>query len=214
VIDIVDQLNRIHRAVGAGELAGVSGRTVTVRRTYPAPVEDVWDACTNAERIGRWLMPVTGDLRLGGRYQLQGNAGGEIVACEPPHRLRVTWVAGEGAPSEVEVRLAPGTDGDTLFELFHIASVPPEMWDRYGPGAVGVGWDMALLGLGLHLSGNMIDDPAAWQVSPEAVAYVTGSSRAWGEALGASGADPNHVDAAVANTAAFYTGTAPADGAK
>ena len=61
----------------------------------PAPIEDVWDACTTAERIGRWLMPVSGDLRrLGGKYQLEGNAGGEIVSCEPPRLLRVTWALG------------------------------------------------------------------------------------------------------------------------
>ena len=31
--------------------------------------------------------PISGDLRLGGRYQLQGNAGGEILVCEPPQHL-------------------------------------------------------------------------------------------------------------------------------
>ena len=44
----------------------------------------MWDACTDPERIGRWFLPVSGDLRLGGRYQLEGNAGGEILRCEPP----------------------------------------------------------------------------------------------------------------------------------
>ena len=37
-----------------------------------------------------------------------GYAGGEILRCEPPRLLRVTWVMGEGPASEVEVRLAPG----------------------------------------------------------------------------------------------------------
>ena len=31
------------------------------------------------ERIPRWFLPVSGDLRLGGRYQLEGNAGGEVL---------------------------------------------------------------------------------------------------------------------------------------
>jgi uncharacterized protein YndB with AHSA1/START domain len=84
-------------------------RTVVVRRAFPAPIEDVWDACTTAERISRWFMPVTGDLRLGGKYQLEGNAGGEMLNCEPPRLLRVTWVMGEGPASEVEMRLSRAT---------------------------------------------------------------------------------------------------------
>ena len=35
------------------------------RRTYDAPIEDVWDAVTNPERISRWFLPVSGDLRAG-----------------------------------------------------------------------------------------------------------------------------------------------------
>ena len=85
--EIVDQISEAHRAVraGGGAVEGDGGsRTVLLRRVFPAPVEDVWDACTTAERIGRWLMPVSGELRLGGRYQLHGNAGGEVLRCEPP----------------------------------------------------------------------------------------------------------------------------------
>src|SRR4051812_39384460 len=106
MIDIVNQINNIRREVGTGQLAGDEVRKVLLRRRYEATVDDVWDACTNGDRIGRWFLPVTGDLRPGGRYQLQGNAGGEILRCEPPSLLRVTWVMGEGPRSEVEVRLA------------------------------------------------------------------------------------------------------------
>jgi len=124
--EIIDQISQAHRAVRAGSGGGNGGtvtRTVVVRRAFPAPIEDVWDACTTAERIGRWLMPVSGDLRLGGKYQLEGNAGGEILSCEPPRLLRVTWVMGEGPASEVEVRLAPGDGAETVLELAHTAVV-------------------------------------------------------------------------------------------
>jgi uncharacterized protein YndB with AHSA1/START domain len=211
VTDILAELDRIRREVGTGQLRGGEEHTVIVRRTYPAPIDDVWDACTNAERIGRWLMPVSGDLRVGGKYQLHGNAGGEILACEPPSRLRVTWVFGDAPASEVEVRLSAGPDGDTEFELSHIGAGPPDMWEQFGPGAVGVGWDLSLLGLALHLAGQVIEDPEAWQTGPEAAAYITGSSRAWGAALGAAGAPADHVDAVIANTTAFYTGAHPAE---
>lgn len=39
----------------------------------------MWDACTDPERIPRWFLPISGDLRLNGRYQLEGNAGGAIT---------------------------------------------------------------------------------------------------------------------------------------
>ena len=104
-------------------------------------------------------LPVSGDLRLGGRYQLQGNAGGEITRCEPPRLLGVTWEFG-GERSWVEVRLTAEGAERTRLDLEHEAHVPPEFWDQYGPGAVGVGWDGALLGLGHHLLGGPAVDPA------------------------------------------------------
>ncbi len=75
-----------YRRIGAGE-----ARTALLRRRYDASIEDVWDACTDPERLSRWFMKPTGDLRVGGTYQLEGNAGGEILRCEPPRALTVTW---------------------------------------------------------------------------------------------------------------------------
>ncbi|HEV2778010.1 MAG TPA: SRPBCC family protein [Actinophytocola sp.] len=207
MIDIVTQINDIRREVGSGRLGGSEARSVILRRRYDAEIEDVWDACTNAERIPRWFLPVSGDLRLGGKYQLEGNAGGEIVKCEPPRLLRVTWVFGELPPSEVEVRLSAGAGGDTTdFELEHIAIVDPEHWVQFGPGAVGVGWDLTLLGLGLHLRGGGIDNPGEWLQSPEAKAFMTRSSDAWRVAHEASGADPTEAAAMAQRTLAVYTG--------
>jgi uncharacterized protein YndB with AHSA1/START domain len=205
--DIVNEINAVHREVGRREFPSGAGRTVVLRRTYDAPIEDVWDAVTNPERLNRWFLPVTGDFRLGGKYQLEGNAGGEILRCEPPRLLAVTWIFGDpeqAGASEVEVRLASGTDGDTVFELVHAAIDDPERWAEYGPGAVGVGWDLALLGLTLHLRGESIDDPRAWEISPEAREFATTSSKAWGAANEAAGATSAEAAKAVANTTAFY----------
>lgn len=211
-MNIVDEINAIHRATGSRDVSGEEARTVLLRRTYDAPVEDVWDACTTAERIGRWFMPVTGELRLGGRYQLQGNADGEVLRCEPPKLLRVSWVMGE-APgfSEVEVRLAARDAERTVLELEHVAVVPPGMWDRFGPGAVGVGWDLGLLGLGLYLAGEPSGPEMAekWQYSDEARDFMTRSSGAWGTAYAASGAPEDTVAAAVDATTGFYVPARP-----
>jgi hypothetical protein len=61
-----------------------------------------------------------------------------------------------------------------------------------------------MLGLTLHLRGEAIDDPGAWQVSEEARDFYVRSSQAWGEANLAAGADPAAVASAVTNTTAFY----------
>src|SRR5262245_24297095 len=146
-MDFMDELTRGHR-----ELLDGKRKTMVLRRHYDADVEDVWQACTDGDRLRRWFAPVSGDLRLGGTYQVEGNAGGEILHCEPPSLLRVSWLFGENPGfSEVEVHLS-AKDGGTQFELRHSAEVPPEFWGQHGPGAVGVGWDLALLGLALYLS--------------------------------------------------------------
>ncbi|MFF8959085.1 SRPBCC family protein [Streptomyces sp. NPDC014894] len=217
--EITDRIDDVRREVGlrAGEdtaaregaAAGEEIRTVVLRRVYDAPVDDVWRACTDPVRIGRWFLPVSGDLRLGGRYRLEGNANGEILVCEPPRLLRVSWLFGESPGfSEVELRLSPegGQRGGerTAFTLEHAAVVPPGMWDRFGPGAVGVGWDLAVLGLGLHLRGATIEDPAAWQVSDEARDFIARSSEAWGAAYRASGAPEDVAASAARETTDFY----------
>lgn len=208
MIDIPGEIEAAHRAIGSKRIAAGQARTLLIRRTYDAAVDDVWDACTDADRIRRWFLPVSGDLRAGGSYQLEGNAHGDILACEPPRLLRVSWIYGEASSeadvSEVEVRLSAAGDAGTLFELEHAAVVDPERWDEYGPGAVGVGWDGALFGLGLHLRGGSIDDPAAWQASEEARELMTASSRAWGRTSEEAGTDPDAAAAAAERTTAFY----------
>ncbi len=214
MIDVPGEIGRIHREVAEGRVPAGEARTILLRRTYPAPIEDVWDAITDPDRIGRWFMPVTGDFRLGGHYQVEGNAGGEILQCEPPRLLKVSWIFGDAEPgsSEVEVRLAASPDGGgTAFELAHSAVVDPKMWGEFGPGAVGVGWDGALLGLSLYFSGALasIEDKERWPFTPAGNQFLTSSARAWGDAHLASGASAAEVDAAVANTARFYTGSEP-----
>lgn len=204
--DIIEQFATVTREVGGRRLDGTDTHTVILRRRYDAPIDDVWDAITDPARLSRWFLPVTGDLRPGGTYQLQGNAGGEILRCEPPRLLAVSWFFGpraEGDVSVVEVRLAE-EGGATTLVLDHAATVDPDRWGEFGPGAVGVGWDLALLGLWGHLSGQEPPDHEEMESSPEARHYMTESSEAWGVAFAASGASDDEVKRAVTNTTAFY----------
>jgi len=208
MIEIVREIEALQREVGKRRFPAGEGRVIRLQRDYGAPIDDVWDALTDPTRIGRWFLPVSGDYRLGGRYQFEGNAGGTILACDRPHHLKVTWgygeVASEADISEVEVRLSAIDEGTTRFEFEHSAIVPEDRWDEFGPGAVGVGWDMGVLGLSLHLQGGSVDDPEAWQLSDEGREFATRSSEAWGEANRAAGADPEVAARGVENTTAFY----------
>lgn len=208
MIDIARELEAVHREVADRTVPAGDAKAVILEREYDAPIEDVWDALTNPERIGRWFLPISGDYRLGGTYQFEGNAGGEIRECDQPNRLKVTWVYGpvksDADISEVELRLSRAGDNRTRFVLEHTAVVPEEFWAMYGPGAVGVGWEGGLLGLGLHLRGGSVGDPLAWQVSDEGREFNTRSSEAWGDAYRAYGADEDAVATAVANATAFY----------
>ncbi len=207
-IDIVAYIGAVTRKVSSRQHDGRLARVVVATRTYDTTIDDLWDALTSAERIPRWFLPISGDLRLGGRYQLQGNAGGEITRCEPPRHLAVTWEYG-GEVSWVTVELGDDLRGGTRLELEHVAHVGDERWDQFGPGAVGVGWDLALMGLGRHLETGAAADPQqglAWMGSPEGKDFMRRSSDDWCRASIADGTDAAAAKAAAARTTAFYTG--------
>lgn len=190
---------------------GKPARVVIGSRIYATDVDDLWDALTNAERIPRWFSPVTGDLRIGGRYQIEGNAGGTITRCDRPEALELTWEFA-GNVSWVSVRLEPKGD-DAHLTLEHIMLKDPASqahWAHYGPGATGVGWDLSFLGLALHLDsgGEAIDLEAneAWMASDQGITFIRGSAEAWGSAHIAAGEDPDVAREMAANTSAFYSG--------
>ena len=207
MIDEDDQIGAVTRQVSA---AGAETRTVTLTQTYASDLDDVWDACTNADRIPRWFLPVTGDLRLGGRYQLEGNAGGTVEECEPPTRFRATWEFG-GGMSWIEVRLSAEAPERTRLELAHTAPVD-DHWSEFGPGAVGIGWDLGLVGLHLHLTTGAPVDPVRvdeWTRSDPGLRFMTLSSDAWRDADAASGTPAIDAAAAADRTIAAYTGGDP-----
>jgi uncharacterized protein YndB with AHSA1/START domain len=196
----------VRRAVRTGSRDGEPTKIAIAQRTYPTDQGDLWDAVTNAERIPRWFLPISGDLEPGGRFQLEGNAGGSVLRCDEPDSFAVTWEYGP-MTSWLEVTLTPAGDGTTL-ELAHEAHVDPDLWGQFGPGAVGVGWDLALIGLGLHLETGTPVDPAealAFPTSPEGVDFVERAAVDWADAAVADGEDPGAAREAGERTVAFYT---------
>ena len=198
------------RRVENREHLGQPALVAIATRTYDTTVEDLWNAITTPQRLARWFTPVEGDLRLGGRYQLQGNASGTITRCDPPEALEVTWEFA-GATSWVHVRLTRAGQRARL-ALEHIAhrdAIGKEHLEKFGPGAVGIGWDLSLHGLALHLAAadGAVDRGAAeaWMRSSEGKAFMRACGEAWGAAHAASGEDPEQARAKAERTIAFYT---------
>lgn len=107
---------------------------LTFERVYATTVDDVWDACTNPDRLARWMETYRGDLRLGGRWEALDDGGavrcrGTVTECEPPSRFVTTWEYEGEAPSTVTVTVATHPEGARL-ELRHQDLQDP----GYGPG--------------------------------------------------------------------------------
>lgn len=211
MIDVNEQINTVARTVGTRTLEAGEARVVTLSRTYKTDIEDLWDACTSIDRIPRWFAPVTGELKLGGHYQVEGNAGGTIERCDPPTGFDATWEMG-GDISWVKVQLTAESAGVTRFHLEHVAHVGDERWIEFGPGAVGVGWELGVLGLQQHLEaepGTAVAGPEAgalWAASEDGKRFMALSSERWAAASIEAGADEAAAQAAAARTTAFYTG--------
>lgn len=207
-IDFERHLGAMTRTVFALERDGQAARAVVLSRTYDTSAADLWDAICDPERLRRWFLPVTGELKVGRRYQLQGNAGGTITACEPPQHLALTWEFGGGI-SWVTVRLQAEAKNAARLTLEHVAPVN-EHWTNYGPGAVGVGWDLGLVALAVHIIAPAEKlDEAAFSGTEAGKAFIRGSSSDWERASIAAGTAVDEATKAARATTAFYTGQPP-----
>lgn len=145
------QLQR--RRIDSGE-----ARVAVFQRAYPAPIEDVWDACTNPDRLRRWYVPVSGDLHVGGTFEQSPMGTGKIVSCAAPHHLRLSLGGGE---DEIELRLSPRADGTTDLELRHSTTLQEheiggQMYDAIF--CMGGGYYPRFYALDRHLRGTLPDD--------------------------------------------------------
>jgi uncharacterized protein YndB with AHSA1/START domain len=153
------------RTIPAGE-----ARVAVFTRTYATTVEDLWDACTDPERLRRWYVPVTGDLRVGGTFEQVNMGSGTILACDAPHLLKLSL---GGGVDEIEVRLSAGAeDGTAMLELQHATTLDShdiggQMYDAIF--CMGGGYYPRLLALDLHLRGALPDDydSAAFHLNPD-----------------------------------------------
>ncbi|MCC9308251.1 SRPBCC domain-containing protein [Kitasatospora sp. RB6PN24] len=204
-MSISDWIAGTTREVKSRPLSGGPGYAAVARRTYAAGAEEVWAAVATPEGVAQWFLPVSGDLRQGGTFQLEGHAGGDIVECTPRRRLRLTWVFGDAPANEVVVTLSPAEDGRTTLELEHAAPVAGDGVSEFVL-AVGAGWDPALVALGQHLADELLDKQW-WFESAEARQFTRESVRAWADVLNRQRiADPAVIAKDADETLAFYLG--------
>jgi uncharacterized protein YndB with AHSA1/START domain len=182
MIDIPAEVKAIQRTVSQQNRTSGAVISVLARRDYPQAVADVWQALTDPAQIERWFLPVSGDLRVGGRFQTQGNAGGEILRCEAPSLLEITW---GDATSIVQLRLSSASSLTTL-ELEHSV---PLAFAQNGAGAlfVGPGWDSALMALARFMRDEAPADPVAADSSLKTQRFNKDSLSAWANAVIVSG---------------------------
>jgi uncharacterized protein YndB with AHSA1/START domain len=191
-VDVDYQINAVTRTFGTRTIDTGEAYVATISQSYDTDQDDLWDAVTNIERIPRWLMPISGDLKVGGSYQLEGNAGGSVLTCDPPKNFTATWEFGGGI-SWIDVSVSSDGPDRARLVVEHIAQVDDETSRMFGPGAVGMGWDSMLLGLALHLSTGESVDPAAgqeWLQTDDGRRFLTLSGEGWYAANVANGEDP------------------------
>lgn len=209
-MDFEEATGAIVREVGSGNRNGSPTHIVSAARSYQTTIEDLWDALTNPERVHRWFAEVSGDFEQGGRYSISGNASGKILSCRPPRDLALTWEF-SGSLSWVTVTINATDEGAYLMlEHEHPTDEKSQAhWDQYGPGATGVGWELSMLFLDVHLSSDgesSIEAGESWAESQAGKSMLRNWSEAWGSAHAeASGDERGALDAAK-RTANFYTG--------
>jgi uncharacterized protein YndB with AHSA1/START domain len=210
MIDAKEQISAVRRTTGTRDLAAGEAQVQTISQVYDTDLDDLWEAVTSAERIPRWFLPITGELKEGGHYQLEGNAGGTITTCDKPRWYAATWEY-DDTVSWIEVRLTPEGAGRTRFELTHIAHTDEDFWNRFGPSATGLGWDLGLFGLAGHLAdpAAALDpkDAMAWMQSDDGKLFLRLSADRWAAAYVADGADPETAKAMSDRGYEAYTAT-------
>ena len=147
-IDVDHQIKAVRRNVGTRTIDTGEARrhAVSQSSTTPSPA-DLWDAVTNIERIPRWFLPISGDLKVGGSYQLEGHANGTILTCDPPKKFTATWEYG-GNVSWIDVSISGDGPDRAQLVVEHIVDGGRRELARVRPGRRrdGLGFHVARAG--------------------------------------------------------------------
>ena len=112
---------------------------LTWERAFEQPIDDVWAAVTDSDRLSRWIGTWTGDPTEGFvlfSMNAEGDKGSEparyeLPGCQAPRLLRVTSVS-EWGSWVLALELAE-TDGTTTLTFTHLVDDVASI-DNIGPG--------------------------------------------------------------------------------
>jgi uncharacterized protein YndB with AHSA1/START domain len=140
-------------------------------RSWPDPLDDVWAALTEPERLARWIGRYEGPRGAGatGTFvmtQEEGDQSGQgmtIVECEPPRRLVVEWEPTDYGHWRVELDLR--TEGDrTLLRFVQHFPAGTDVAD------MAMGWHWYLDKLGAELGDGTA--PTDWDAFVAGVRHL------------------------------------------
>lgn len=134
------------------------GMRLQFTRTYNEPVEDVWAALTEPDRVARWFGTWTGDPASGSIEVLMTAEEGsatqavQILECQPPHRLVMELPNPNGAWL-LAVSLS-AENGVTTLDFTQRLTGPDDASD------IGPGWHFYLDRLGAVVTDDAV--PGDW----------------------------------------------------
>jgi uncharacterized protein YndB with AHSA1/START domain len=125
-VKIIGTMRSIDRKRGA----------VRVEDVYDTDIDDLWQACTDPERLARWIAKVSGDLRPGGSvhavFTSTWSGPGRIEVCEQPHHLLLTLQP--GTPEETQLEAWLSEDGAGTRLVVEERGLPLEHLPAHGAG--------------------------------------------------------------------------------
>ena len=115
---------------------------MTLTGLYDTSADDLWDALTNrdASRGGSCRFRATSSWA---ENMTQGKCGRDDHRLRAADAFRATGIG--GAAEWIDVKVTADRDKARM-TLEHTAIIE-DHWTQFGPGAVGIGWDLAVVGL-------------------------------------------------------------------
>jgi uncharacterized protein YndB with AHSA1/START domain len=127
---------------------------VRFERSYPHPIERVWEAVTRPDELAQWFpSTVSIEPREGGTIRFSGDPNvaeftGTVLAFDPPQRLAFTW-----GGDELHFALAATDDAGCSLTLINVL----EAKDAAARNAAG--WSLCLAQLTTRLTSGATSGP-------------------------------------------------------
>jgi uncharacterized protein YndB with AHSA1/START domain len=138
---------------------------VRVEDVYDTEISDLWAACTQPERLARWVARVSGDLSVGGTIEVVFTSTctgpGRVEVCDEPHHLLLTMMPGTDEETQIEAWLAE--EGSRTRLVVEERGLPLDDIASYGAG-----WQAHLDDLGRSLALDGSAHPGGWSSSRHA----------------------------------------------